>query len=240
MKKENLIGLGVFLLILSLFVFVFAEIPAKTENYVLKDSVDNSNTPFRFSLSGYYEAGQTLFFNFTKGSYWGVKYDVENGGLEPSISDFGQNTSLPEHKIVTFYLHTPTSNIGIDVYVVSGTDPFAVVYLNESNDFAPITGGNLSFVNLGVEGTINTPGTYSMQASAVVPLILRAENDSYTLATNPPALMRLWNVNFLETTPYFVPSVLLGATLVISGTCSCIWAVSSRRRQRRHSMRKSR
>lgn len=234
MKRENLIGLSLIVIILGLLVLVFANSPVKAENYVLKAEVDNSQTPFKLSVSGYFEAGQVFFFNFTKGSYWGVKYDQENGGLEPTLTDFAPDTSLPPHKIVTFYLHTPSDSLGLEVYVVGGTDPFAVTYQNESSDFVPLTGGNLTFVNLGVEGTVNRSGNYTIEAVTVIPLILRDVNDSYTLATNPLALMRLWNINSVETTPYFVAFVSMGSILIGSGAVASVWAVTSKRRTTRH------
>jgi hypothetical protein len=232
-KKENLVGLGLILIVLGLLILAFANVPAKAENYVLKAGVDNSQNPFKLSISGYYEAGQIFFFNFTKGSYWGVKYDQENG-LEPALTDFSPDTALPAHKIVTFYLHTPSSELSVEVYVVSGTDPFAVVYGNESPDFTPLTGGNLSFINLGVKGTINRSGNYTMEAATIIPLIQRALGDTYTMATDPPQLMRLWNVNLVESTPYFVPFVSLAAVLIVSGAVACVWAFASGRRPGRH------
>lgn len=238
MKRENLIGLGLIVVILGLLILVFANVPVKAENYVVKASVDNSQNPLKLSISGYYEAGQIFFFNFTKGTYWGVKYDQDNG-LEPTISDFAPDTSMPAHKIATFYLHTPSNKLDVEVYVVTGIDPFAVVYDNESPDFTPLTGGNLTLTNLGVKGTINRTGNYTVEAATIVPLIQRALNDTYTMATNPPQLMRLWNLNLVESTPYFVPFVSLAGVLIVSGAVACAWAFASGRRPSRH-MKKTR
>jgi hypothetical protein len=105
---------------------------------------------------------------------------------------------MPPHKIATFYLHTPSSELSVEVYVVAGTDPFAVVYDNESSDFTPLAGGNLTFTNVGVEGTINRTGTYTMEAVTVVPLVLRDANHTYTMATDPPLTMSLYEVTALN------------------------------------------
>lgn len=237
MRKENWFALGLIFVVLGLVTFAFANISVKAEDYSLVASVDNTQTPTKVSISGNFASGEQFFFNFTKGHYWGVEYDQTNGGLEPQWNDFSNTTSLPPYKVVTFYLHTPSGgSVPIDVYVIHGTDPFAVVYENQTSDYTPLWGGNLSLINLGVAGIINQPGIYGIEGVSVVPLILKGpgQNNTYTLVQDPPLLMKLWTVNTSESVPYFIPSISLGTIVIASGVGSCIWAIAPKK-QGRHS-----
>lgn len=236
MRRENWVALGLVAIIVGLLFLAFSNSPVYGDNYTSKGSIDNNinyaaGKPPEVSVSGYFEAGQHFFFNFTKGTYWGLKYDQDNG-LEPAITDFAPNTSINPHKIVSFDLYTPSSDrIDIDVYVSSGTDPFAVVYLNQSVDFVPLEGGNLSFTKVGMEGTVNRSGNFTVKATAIVPLIMRNINQTYTITTDPPAIMSLWNIDTVQTRPYFVPFIAVGTLLVLSGAVSGVWGGKSRRRK---------
>lgn len=241
MRRENWVALGLVLVIVGLLILSFSNTTVHEENCIPKASVDNSNkTSPEVSVSSHYEAGQRFFFNFTKGKYWGLKYDIENQGLEPTITDFSPNVSIPGHKIVSFALHTPSGDaISAEVYVVYGTDPFAVVYANQSIDFVPLEGGNLTFTNVGLEGTIGRSGNYIVKATTIVPLVHRDLDHTYGVATDPPTIMSLWNIEVVETKPYFVSSMSAGTILILSGAASSVWAVISKKRQSRH-LRKTR
>jgi hypothetical protein len=239
-KRENWVALGLVLIVVALLFLAFSNSPTYADNYVLKGSVDNhdnyaNNHPPEVNVSGYFEAGQRFFFNFTKGRYWGVEYDVQNGGLEPMIPNFAPETSIPSHKIISFDLYTPSGDrVSVDVYVIHGTDPFAVVYYNQSADFGPIEGGNLTMgAKVGMEGTINRNGTYTVKATAITP-ILKSANETYNVKTDPPLIMNLWNTEMVVTKPYFVPFMSLGTILIVSGAVSSVWAGGYRRKQGRH------
>jgi hypothetical protein len=242
-KRENWVALGLVLIVVALLFLAFSNSPTHADNYVPKGSVDNSNNyannhPPEVSVSGNFTAGQHFYFNFTKGRYWGLKYDVENQGLEPTITDFAPDTSIPAHKIVGFDLYTPSGDrVNVDVYVIYGTDPFAVVYSNQSADFVSLEGGNLTLAgarDVGMEGTVNRNGTYTVKATAIVPPVYKDENTVYDVNTDPPLIMSLWNIETVETKPYFVPFISIGTILIVSGAVSSIWAGGRKRRQSRH------
>jgi hypothetical protein len=174
---------------------------SKTAVYTLKGTVDNSynylaNKQPEVNVSGYFEAGQRFFFNFTKGRYWGSQYDVMNGGLEPSNQNFAPNVSIPPYKEAWFDIVTPSGDrISVDVYCVGGLDAFAVVYANQSVDFTPLEGGNLSFADVGVEGDIGRTGTYAVTATAIINPIYKDATHTYYIDTDPPLIMNLWKVD---------------------------------------------
>jgi hypothetical protein len=236
LRRENQIALGIILIFLGLLAFVFSNVTVNADNYVLRSSLDNSNTASpKVSVSGHFEAGEHFFFNFTKGHYWGVKYDVENGGMEPTDPLFAPNASIPSHKIVSFDMYTPSGDVlETSVYVVGGTDVYAVVYNNQSSDFVPLNGNNLTLYNVGMEGRIVNGGNYTVKAIAIVPLILRSLNQTYTIDTDPPLLMNLWTIQSAELKPYFVFTLSLSTVLLLAGAVLCIWAVWFRRKQARH------
>jgi hypothetical protein len=235
-KREWLV-LGLLLMLIGLLVFSFANTSVSGDSYVLKGSVDNSNNyslgnPTEVNVTGYFETGQRFFFNFTKGRFWGVKYDTDNG-LEPADTNFSPNSSIIAHKIVTFYIYTPSGDaIYTDVYVLGATEPFAVYYGGQSPDFIPLEDGNLSTINVGIEGTIGRTGYYTVQAYGILPPVMQSAQLQYSISEDPPLLMRLWSIEKVETVPYFVSSVSVGTILVLFGVVSIVWAARSRGRPR--------
>lgn len=220
MKRENQLALGLVLILLGLLILAFSNVTVNALNYSLRSGLDNSNTANEsVSVSGNFTVGEHFLFNITKGHYWGVKYDVENGGLEPVNSEFAPNASIPAYKIVTFDVHTPSDDVFVtEMYVVGGTDPYAVVFDNQSSDFLPVSGDNLTlFPTVGIEGIIARSGEYTVKATAIVPTILRTQNLSYTIDTDPPLLMNMWVIQSSEQKPYFVLALSSGAVLVLSG-----------------------
>jgi hypothetical protein len=244
-RRENWIAFGLVVIVVGLLFLAFSNGTISVDNYVAAGSLDNSinyaaGRPPQVNVSGNFEVNQHFFFNFSKGRFWGVSYDQNYGGLEPTITDFAPGTSLPPHKIVTFDIYTPSGDvIETEIYVVEGTDPFAVVYLNQSTDFVPLGSGNLTLVNVGLEGTIRNNGTYTVKASYVFPPVYRDANDTYDINTDPPLLMNLWNIDSVETKPYFVPFISVGTILLLSGAGTSVLGGKSRGRPNRHLKKKN-
>jgi hypothetical protein len=239
-KRENWVALGLVVIVVGLMFAAFSNSPVYSDNYTLISSLDNSvnyaaNKTPEVSVSGYFEAGQGFFFNFTKGRFWGNSYDSQFGGLEPGNLDFAPDTTIPAHKEVWFDVVTPSSDrISVDVYVVGGTDAFAVVYQNQSVDFVPLEGGNKSFVNVGVEGTIGRTGTYTVTATAIINPVYKDEDETYFIDTDPPLMMNLWNIVSVQSKPYLVPFASVGTVLILSGVVSSVWAGRPKRGSSRH------
>jgi len=229
--RKEWFGLGLILVIAGLLLLGFSNTPVYGDSYLQRGSLDNSliypGVP-KVSVLGYFEAGQRFLFNFTKGRFWGVKYDIDNGGLEPGF-DVNADVSIPQHKILTFAIYTPSSDdFIVEVYLVSGTSPFMVVYDNQSADFVPLDGGNLTS-NAAMEGTINRTGNYSVEATALVPPALQDVGHYYGVAQDPPETMVLWSIEAVATRPYFVSSVSVGAMLILIGTGCSAWAGISKK-----------
>jgi hypothetical protein len=239
-KRENWVALGLVAIVVGLVFAVFSMSPVYGNNYTLRSTLDNSknyaaNKTPEVSVSGYFEAGQDFFFNFTKGRFWGNKYDSEFGGLEPANPDFSPDTSIPAYKEVWFDIVTPSGDrISVDVYCVGGTDAFAVVYYNQSVDFVPLEDGNKSFVNVGVEGTIGRTGTYTVKATAIINPIYKDESETYFIDTDPPLMMNLWNIVSVQSKPYLLPFASVGTVLILSGAVSSVWAGRPKRKSSRH------
>jgi hypothetical protein len=115
---------------------------------------------------------------------------------------------------------------------MGATQPFAVCYRNESPDFVPLGGQNLTMGDVGIEGIIGRTGNYTVKAYGILPLVMRSADLFYGITEDPPRLMRLWSIEKVETRPYFVSSVSVGAALILSGTVSSVWAVRSSGRPR--------
>jgi hypothetical protein len=239
-NRENWIALGLVIIVVGLMFAVFSNSPVYAQSYVAKNSLDNSknyavNKSPEISVSAYFEAGQRFFFNFTHGRFWGNKYDTENGGLEPGDPNFAPDTSILAYKEAWFDIITPSGDrMSVDVYVVGGTDPFAVVYENQTVDFTPLDGGNKSLANPGVEGTIGRTGNYTVTATAIINPIYRDATETYFMNTDPPLKMNLWSIDSVESKPYLVPFASVAAVLTISGVVSGIWAGRSKKGSSRH------
>ncbi len=249
LEKENWVALGAVLIILALITMVFSNVSSGTENYIPKASVDNS--PLGSSnvvISGNFEAGQNFLFNFTKGHFWGVQYDQQNGGLEPADNQFAPNATIPPYKEIYFGLIGPSGyRLEVGVYLDGGVEPYAVVVYNETADFAlaqftPISGRNLTEDNVGIQGITNATGNYTVIAETIAPPVYRALNMTYDVVANPsenvladpPLQMGLWNVETGETKPYLIPVATMGAILLVSGVGSVVWAVKPSRISRGH------
>jgi hypothetical protein len=238
--KKEWFALGLLLILVGLALLAFSNTTVYQDNYVSKGSLDNyvkyniGGIP-EMSVSGHFEAGQRFFFNFSKGRFWGSKYDQDNFGMEPANTEFAPNTSIVQHKIAEFDLYTPSGDEVIsDVYLIDGSDPFAVVYLNQSSDYVPLAGGNLTFGNVGMEGTIGRTGNYTVKAISIDPVVHKDINHTYDITGDPPMTMSLWSIEAVGTRPYLVSSVSAGTILMLSGVMSSVWAGKSKRRPGRH------
>jgi hypothetical protein len=236
MRRENSIALGLVLIILGCLVLVFANSPVSATDFTLRGSVDNSvlNIP-RLNVSGFFSAGEHFIFNFTKGRFWGVAYEADHQGFSPFDPNFAPNSSILAYKEVYFDIFTPSGDFfTVDVYVIEGINPFVVVYDNQSADFVPLNGGNFTGYAV-VEGIVHNTGNYTVKATIVFPLVQRDENHTYTVETDPPQLMNLWEAVNFETKPYLAAFASLGTILITSGAVSAIvWGRKPGNRRRRH------
>jgi hypothetical protein len=245
-KKEWFV-LGLTLIILGLALVSLRGTTVYQDGYLSRGSLDNYHmyydkglSPQR-SVSGNFTTGENFFFNFTKGRFWGVQYDINNKGLEPPNNDFAPNTTIPGYKTVDFLIHTPSGDTVWSIfYVVGGAEPFAVTYFNESADFVPLAGGNLTFVNTGMNATIERAGNYTVEAVSVDPSVHQDENHTYDITTDPPTAMNLYSVEKVGTTPYFMSSISAGAVLMAVGVVSSFLAARPKNKQKRVRSKKTR
>lgn len=237
MKREGWAALGLVLVIVGLLVLSFSNAAVAVDNYTSKASVENpNNSGPELSVSHYFESGNTFFFNFSKGTFWGVKYDVENG-MNPTYVT--SNVSIPPYKEVYFDLYTPSGDtISTYFLVAGGYIPYLVGYYNQSADFTIAEDGNLTMAHAGLEGTINRNGNYTVKAVEIDPPVYKDQNTMYDIAGDPPQQMSLWTVQTVETKPYFVLCVSGGTILIFSGLASEIWTGTSKMRVNRRLKRK--
>lgn len=251
MKKEWL-ALGLVLILAGLALLYFSNTTVYQDSYLFKASVDNSanydeNLPAQLSLTANFTAGNRLFFNFTQGRFWGVQYDQDHG-LEPANPLFvpgnlSTGVAIEPYKTAQLFLYTPSGDMVLtEVYLVAGNEPFAVVYLNQSADFVPLPGRNLTFVNIGMEGTVERTGNYTVKINDILPPIMKDANDIYRITSDPttgdpPLQMYLWNVETVVTKPYFVSFVSAGGVLLLVGVVSSVWAARPRNRRRAQNLR---
>jgi hypothetical protein len=255
MKKEWL-ALGLLLILAGLVFLYFSNTSVYNDNYVPKASFDNhvyynEGLPTKVSLTAYFDVGQRFFFNFTNGRFWGVQYDQQYG-LEPAYTNFAPTTAIEAYKTAEFYLYTPSGDaVQTEVYLVGGSEVFAVAYLNQSADFVPLLGGNLTFVNVGMEGTIERAGNYTVRVNDIAPDVMRSQTESYNITADfvngisspggdPPLEMYLWTIVTVETKPYFVSFVSAGGVLLFVGTVSSVWAGRPKKRRHAHNLEKTR
>jgi hypothetical protein len=238
--KKEWFALGLILIIAGLAFLGFSNTVVYADNYVPRGSLDNSviyqtgGVP-KLSVSGYFEVGERFFFTFTNGRFWGSQYDVTHRGLEPE-TEFAPNLTIREYKTVDFDLYTPSGDVVWTlVYLVSGTGHFAVVYQNQSADYIPLVDGNLTFINVGMEGTIARNGTYTVKAASIDPPVYFNETKIYDIAGDPPLVMNLWDIETVKTMPRLVSFASVGTVLMVSGVVFGIWASKPKRRPRWHS-----
>jgi hypothetical protein len=232
--RKYWLAFGLTLLFVSLVFYSVSGLPVYVESFVLKSQVKQNyvSGTLETGISGYFEVGEHFFFNFSSGRYWTGPEEV----FEPSEThvDF----AIPPHKKVTFDVHTPSNDVfEVEVWVVEGQNPYVVVYLNQSDDFTPLRGGNLTFINVGIEGIINKNGTYTVEAVAIVPPIYKTDIEVLGIDEDPPITMNLYSVQRVETKPY---GVLLPSSFVaaFSGVALSAWAAKSERKRRKVARRR--
>jgi hypothetical protein len=236
MRRENWVALGLVLILVGGVFLVFSYSSTNLEDFTVRGSVDNSGrTTFDLNVSGVFEAGEHFAFNFTKGRYWGLDYESSHQGLEPSEGNFsGSNIAIPAYKEAFFDIFTPSSDVfSVDVYCAEGQFPFAVVYENQSSDFTPLNGENYT-LRARVDGVTNRAGTYTVKATLIFPQVMRDETHTYEMAGDPPQLMNLWNIQHVETKPYFLGFATLGAIFVVSGIVIATQGRKGKKKRRSH------
>jgi hypothetical protein len=225
---------GLILLLVSLVFYSASGLSVYAELFVLKNQVkqDYASGTLETSISGYFEVGEHFFFNFSTGRYWTGPEEI----FEPSETHM--DFAIPPHKKVAFDVHTPSNDsFKIEVWVVEGRDPYVVIYLNQSDDFTPLRGGNLTFINVGIEGIINKNGTYTVEVVAIVPPIYKTQTEALGIDEDPPTKMNLYSVQRVETKPYemLLPSSFVTA---FSGVTLSVWAARSEKKRRKLSRRR--
>lgn len=239
LKKENLVALGLVFIVVGALVFAFFETSYPINNFIQKASLSNTynyahNLPTQTSVSAYFDSGQTFYFNFTKGRFWGVAYDIQNFGMDPPISE--ADWSIPEYKTVGLDIYTPSGDVfSVEVYVVEGSSPYSALFHNESADFTPISTWNSTIGPFGVAGRINRSGNYTVQATLIDPPVYRDAQDSYNITTDPPELMAIYAVQTGQTKPYYVLCLSAGSVLMLTGVIIEAWAIRPKNRPSRRS-----
>jgi hypothetical protein len=251
--NKDLLALGLVLILISLALFYFSDTVVYQDNYVARATIDNSNNyaeglPAQLSVAANFTAGDRLFFNFTNGRFWGTGYDQQHG-LEPANPNFvpgnlSTGVAIEAYKVAELFVYTPSGDaVWAEDYLVGGNSPFAVVYYNQSADFVPLLGGNLTFANVGIEGTTERTGSYTVKITDILPPVMEDAVHVYRITTNlttgdPPLQMYLWNVETVGTKPYFVSSASAGGLLLSVGAVSSVWAGRSGHRRRAHDLRR--
>jgi hypothetical protein len=238
-RSKEWLAFGLLLIIVGLALLYCADISVYNDNYVSKAILDNDvyyneNLPPLLSVTAYFEAGQHFFFNFTKGRFWGNEYDQEYG-LDSPNPNFAPNTYLEAYKLVEFDLNTPSGDVVVAyVYMVGGSEAFAVVYANKSADFVQLLGGNLTYGNVGMEGIVESTGNYTVKAVVIAPPVMRDSTQSYGINTDPPVEMYLWNIESVETKPYLVSCASASGVLLFVGVVFSVWAIRPKNGRRAH------
>jgi hypothetical protein len=227
MKKSYAFA-GLLIFIVGLTLTFLHDYPINVESYEQRGYTKNTyqSGELLTTVSGNFNAGERLFFNFTRGRYWtGVEEPFEPG------FDVTRDVAIPPHKIVTFVIQTPSSqNCTIDVYVVEGESTFMVVFEDRVDDLEPLPNGNLTFQNVGVECLVKKNGTYTVQAYSIVPPIYKTMEEVLTLEEDPPRIMALWCIKNVTTYPYqfLLP---FGLFLIFLGLVLGTWGLKGKRRR---------
>jgi len=239
--KKDWFALGLILIIVGLVLLSSSNTVADQSSYLLKAHVDNNQNYIegrttQVSVSAYFNADQYFYFNYTKGRYWGN----ENDQLEPADMNFAPNSSIEPYKALSFYIFTPSGDVVSSlVYLVYGTEPFAVVYFNQSTDFVPVAAGNCSLGRAGVEGTTTRAGNFTFTVTAIDPYVEHLNStDLYDVVAHgriqadPPLQIYLYNIDTVQTKPYFALFLSVGALLVIVGVVPFVWASRPKKKHR--------
>ncbi len=232
--RKYWLALGLILLFVSLVFYSLSGLQVYVESFVLKSQVKQNYVSgnLETSISGYFNVGEHFFFNFSRGRYWTGPEEV----FEPSETH--KDFAIPPHKKVTFDVYTPSNDLfEVEVWVVEGQYPYVVIYLNQSDDFTPLRGGNLTLINVGIEGIINKNGTYTVKVVAIVPPIYKTSTETLDIDEDPPIAMNLYSVQKVETKPY---EMLLPSSLVVAfcGVTLSVWAAKSGRKRRKVARRR--
>lgn len=241
--KKDWFALGLILIISGLVLVSLSNTISDQSNYVLRSSVDNIRnmnlgSPIQVSVTAYFNADQHFCFNFTSGRYWGDEDDQ----YDPANMNFAPNNSIDPYKTLGFYIYTPSGDVvSSEVFVVYGTEPYAVVYLNQSTDFIPLAGGNLSLGVARMEGQTTRAGNFTFVVTAIDPYVEHlSATDLYDvvahgrIGADPPRQMYLYNIDTVATKPYFPLFLIVGPLLVIVGAVPFVWAA---RPKKKHSHR---
>jgi hypothetical protein len=230
MKKELFVS-GLILIIVGLILSSGYNISVYVESYVLKNSVVNTFEPgsqLENSISGYFEAGERVFFNFSRGRYWGGSEEM----FEPGYSTW--NFSIPEYKTVSFEIYTPSNDVcEFQALVVYGENPYVIIFYKESEDFTHLPDGNLTFLNVGVEGIVNKNGTYTIKAVCIDPPVSKTRDEPpLSINEDPPMEMDLWTIKNMETKPYHL-LLPMGIFLASFGIIISIWGTIATKKRKR-------
>lgn len=244
--KKDWFALGLLLILAGAALLSFSNTIADQTNYLLKASVNNNQNyiagyNLQVSVSAYFNADQQFYFNFTKGRYWGS----ENDQVEPADMNFAPNSSIESYKALSFYIFTPSGDVVSSlVYLVYGTEPFAVTYFNQSTDFVPLAAGNCSLGRARIEGTTTRAGNFTFTATAIDPYVEHLNStDLYDVVAHgriqadPPLQIYVYNIDTVATKPYFASFLSVGASLVIAGVVPFIWASRPKKKHRTRSGR---
>ena len=242
MRKEWL-ALGLILIVAGLALLSFSRTVVSNDNYIVKASVDNlaninEGRPMELSVAANFSTGQRFFFNFTHGRFWGLSYDQQHG-LEPANTNFAPGWTILPFKTLEVDVSTPSGDVvDCEVYLVGAIKPLAVSYLNVSTDFTPLSEGNLTFSNTAaVQGLVEHSGLYTVTVTDIEPYVQRSAGLQYNISSDPtigdpPSNMSLYNVETVETRPFFSAFVATGAVLLTCGVSISVW--SARSKGRRH------
>lgn len=214
LKKEYLV-VGFSLITIGLIFIGVHNNSVFVQTFEVKDRYE-AKVRESIEVRGYFEKGDHFYFNFTSGKYWGGEPLTEL--YEPSC-DLGE-AYLPEHKIVVFYVDTPSNETClVEARLPYGIYTFAIIYANKSKDFTPLPGGNLTWSDVGIEGIINKEGNYAIRAVLITPPVYKTrvgEGEPLQIEDDPPQEMVLWVIRDVETKPYFI-LLPFGITLITCG-----------------------
>jgi len=228
--RKSWLALGLVFVLLGLIFYLNYNISVYRETYFEKDSVINYQSgnplPPERSVSAYLTKDDHFFFNFSKGRYWSNNVP---GQFEPTIVE--ENYSIPYPKIVGFNIKGPSDTVLVEVYLAQGSQIYLISYVNQSEDFTVLPGGNLTFVNVGIEGIINNNGTYTIEAISLVPPSFKTQQVFYGIEEDPPKTMALYTLGNVKTYPY---AILLptGIVIISFGTILSVWSLKSERKLR--------
>jgi hypothetical protein len=106
------------------------------------------------------------------------------------------------------------------------------MFYRESEDFTHLPDGNVTFLNVGVEGIVNKNGTYTITAVCIDPPVFKTENEPpLSINEDPPREMRLYVIKNVETKPYYL-LLPTGIFLAVFGVTISILGVAAKKRRK--------